>query len=102
MMGIEVPETCSAYYKCNKPFSGILLIFLLYAYATMHGQTHVKPLLYFPLLNTSPKMAKKGRKIWEVDHMLYSIVSSCSAVVCVCVCMATYFNARNMGNFKIQ
>jgi len=23
MMGIEVPETCWAYYKCNKPFSGI-------------------------------------------------------------------------------
>jgi len=22
-MGIEVPETCWAYYKCNKPFSGI-------------------------------------------------------------------------------
>ena len=23
MMGIEVPETCWAYYKCNKPFTGI-------------------------------------------------------------------------------
>ena len=23
MMGIAVPETCWAYYKCNKPFSGI-------------------------------------------------------------------------------
>jgi len=23
MMDIEVPETCWAYYKCNKPFSGI-------------------------------------------------------------------------------
>jgi len=23
MMGIEVPETWWAYYKCNKPFSGI-------------------------------------------------------------------------------
>jgi len=23
MMGIEVPETCWAYCKCNKPFSGI-------------------------------------------------------------------------------
>jgi len=22
-MGIEVPETCWAYYKCNKAFSGI-------------------------------------------------------------------------------
>jgi len=22
-MGIEVPETCWAYYKCNKPFSDI-------------------------------------------------------------------------------
>jgi len=22
-MGIEVPETCWTYYKCNKPFSGI-------------------------------------------------------------------------------
>jgi len=23
MMGIDIPETCWAYYKCNKPFSGI-------------------------------------------------------------------------------
>ena len=30
MMGIEVPETtCWAYYRCNKPFSGIYLVFLL-------------------------------------------------------------------------
>ena len=42
MMGIEVPETCWAYYKGNKPFGGIYLVFLLYAYATMHGQTHNK------------------------------------------------------------
>ena len=42
MMGIKVPETCWAYYKCNKPFSSIQLVFLLYAYATMHGQTHIK------------------------------------------------------------
>ena len=39
MMGIEVPETCWTYYKCNKPFSGIWLVFRLYACATMHGQT---------------------------------------------------------------
>ena len=38
----QMPETCWAYYKCNKPFSGIYLLFLLYAYATMHGQTHIK------------------------------------------------------------
>jgi hypothetical protein len=42
MMGIEVPETCWAYYKCNKPFSGIYLVFILYAYATMYGQTDIK------------------------------------------------------------
>ena len=42
MMDIEVPKTCWAYYKCNKPFSAIKLVFLLYAYATMHGQTHIK------------------------------------------------------------
>ena len=42
MMGIEVPETCWAYHKCNKTFSDIQLVFLLYAYATMHGQTHIK------------------------------------------------------------
>ena len=42
MMGIEVPGTCWAYYKCNKPFSGILLVFLLFAYATMRRQTHIK------------------------------------------------------------
>jgi len=23
MMGIEEPETCWAYYKCNKPFGGV-------------------------------------------------------------------------------
>ena len=42
MMGIEVPETCWAYHKCNKAFSDIMLVFLLYEYATMHGQTHSK------------------------------------------------------------
>ena len=30
MMGIEVPETCRAYHKCNKAFSDIYLVFLLY------------------------------------------------------------------------
>ena len=30
MMDTEVPETCSAYYKCNKPSCGIQLVFLLY------------------------------------------------------------------------
>ena len=42
LMGIEVPETCFAYYKCNKPFIGIWLVFLLYAYATLDGQTYIK------------------------------------------------------------
>ena len=42
MMGTEVPETCWAYYKRNKLFNGIQLVFLLYAYVTMHGQTHIK------------------------------------------------------------
>jgi len=27
MMGIEVPETCSAYHKCNKAYSDIYLVF---------------------------------------------------------------------------
>jgi hypothetical protein len=40
-MGIEVPETCFAYHKCSKAYSDIYLVFLLYAYATMHGQTHI-------------------------------------------------------------
>jgi len=31
MMGIEVSETCWAYHKCNKAYSGIYLVFLLYA-----------------------------------------------------------------------
>ena len=42
MMDIEVPEICSEYYKCTKPFSVIYLVFLLYTYATMHGQTRIK------------------------------------------------------------
>ena len=32
MMGIEVPETCWAYHKCNKEYSDIKLVFLLHAY----------------------------------------------------------------------
>ena len=39
MMGIEVPVT---YHKCNKAFSDIQLVFLLYAHATTHGQRHIK------------------------------------------------------------
>jgi len=35
MMSIEVPETCLAYYKCNKPFSDIYLVFLLYDYVSV-------------------------------------------------------------------
>ena len=30
-MGIEVPETCWVYHKCNKAFSDIQLVLLLYA-----------------------------------------------------------------------
>jgi len=48
MMGTEVPETCWAYHKCNKAFSDIYLVFLLYAYATIHGQTHTKFVLKRP------------------------------------------------------
>jgi hypothetical protein len=32
MMGIEVPETCWECYKCNQPFSGKELVFLLYEF----------------------------------------------------------------------
>jgi len=32
MMGIVVPETCSAYKKYNKILSGILLVFILQQY----------------------------------------------------------------------
>ena len=40
MMGIEVPERFWAYYKCNKPFSGIQLVFFfLYAYFAYVGST---------------------------------------------------------------
>ena len=34
-------ETCSAYYKCNKPFSGIYLVFLLYANVYITVQIYV-------------------------------------------------------------
>jgi hypothetical protein len=36
--------------------------------------------MYFPLLNTSLKMAKKGQNVYEVYHRLYINVSNYSAV----------------------
>jgi len=41
-MDIEVPETCWAYYKCNKLFSGIIWFFFSTHMPMMGGRTHIK------------------------------------------------------------
>jgi len=62
MMNIKVPETCCAYYNCNKPFSGIELVFLLYAYATMREQTHGKVQMCLDIAKTVLLMCLRYKK----------------------------------------
>ena len=42
MMGIVVPETCSAYKKYNKIISGIYLVSYSSVITMMHGPTHIR------------------------------------------------------------
>jgi hypothetical protein len=42
MMGIEVPETCWAYRKCNETLSSIYLVFVSSIIRTMHGPVYFK------------------------------------------------------------
>ena len=90
MMGIEVPETCWAYHNCNKPFSDIYLVFLLYAYATMHGQTHIKYYqVYFHTLSARFSVFSHSshsshptpeKKVWNCDSSVGILTQPLSTV----------------------
>jgi len=42
MMGIVMPETCSAYKKYNKIISGIYLVFYSSVITMMHGPINIR------------------------------------------------------------
>ena len=42
MMGIEMPETCSAYKKCNKIISGIYLVSYSSVITLRHGPINAR------------------------------------------------------------
>ena len=112
MMGIKVPETCWAYYKCNKPFSGIWLVFLLYAYGMeykyfrqrQHNTVEVRtgPTLYdrviaeagrctfvrglsLCFIERSQKLSHDGTKRWQ----------ACTTIACIFQCCSVDISPRS-------